>query len=277
MRALPLLLLTLVSWPATALADSGLAGCKEDNTICREDCSIEHGSSSRTYTKLNSCLGKCRDKYNLCRERHLALQEEKDLGIENNPASVPTGPKEPTRFSESPAEPPEEKAPAASSGSESSPRRGVYRASEPEPAPAPKPKPQASSSTEPGLEPEEDESKPAPTPASAPKSKAAEPVVRRDVYRAAEPEPEPAKAPEPSKAPAPTRAPEPVKVAEPAKPKPEPVKPAPVAASKPDPLLDEEEEEPPPPPPKPKPPPPPRPALPPEPKKDISDWDPNGD
>lgn len=256
MRALPLLLLILVGWPTWALATTGLSGCKEDNTICREDCSVEHGSSSRTYSKLNVCLGKCRDKYNLCRERHLALQEEETLGIERNPNSVPTVPRDPTRFTETQDEPPEPKAPAASTTSESPARRGVYRASEPEPEPAPKP--QASAKPEP----EEDElaeETPAPTPASPPKSTAAEPTVRRDVFRAAEPEPEPAKAPEPPKA---------------AAAKPEPAKP--VAASQPDPLIDDEEE-PPPPPPKPKPPPPTRPALPPEPKKDISDWDPNGD
>jgi hypothetical protein len=243
MRALPLLLLILL--PTTALASTGLSGCKEDNTICREDCSVEHGSSSRTYSKLNACLGKCRDKFNLCRERHLALKEEETLGIERNPASAPTVPRDPTRFTETQDEPPEEKAPAASASPEPSVRRGVYRASEPEPAPAPKPV----------------ATKPAPAPAPAPEEEEERP------------EPAPARA-------EPTKAPAPMKVAEPAKPapsKPAPAKPAPVAASKPDPLLDDEGEEPPPPPPKPKPPPPTRPALPPEPKKDISDWDPNGD
>jgi hypothetical protein len=241
MRALPLLLLILL--PTTALASTGLSGCKEDNTICREDCSVEHGSSSRTYSKLNACLGKCRDKFNLCRERHLALKEEETLGIERNPASAPTVPRDPTRFTETQDEPPEEKAPAASASPEPSVRRGVYRASEPEPAPAPKP---VATKPAPAPKPEEEEELPEPAPARA----------------------------------EPTRAPAPMKVAEPAKPapaKPAPAKPAPVAASKPDPLLDDEGEEPPPPPPKPKPPPPTRPALPPEPKKDISDWDPNGD
>ena len=239
MRALPLLLLILM--PTAAVASSGLAGCKEDNTICREDCSVEHGSSSRTYSKLNACLGKCRDKFNLCRERHLALQEEETLGIKRNPASVPTVPRDPTRFTEVQDEPPEEKAPAAAaSPAEPSVRRGVYRASEPEPAPAPKPV----------------ATKPAPKPA---------PEEEEEL-----PEPAPAKA-------APTRAPAPMKVAKPAPTKAEPAKPAPVAASKPDPLLEDEGEEPPPPPPKPKPPPPTKPTLPPAPKKDISDWDPNGD
>ena len=240
MRALPLLLFTPrwggppPPWPPDWLA------AKRTAPTAKEDCTIEYGSSSRTYTKLNTCLGKCRSKYNLCRDRHLALQEEKDLGIERNPDSAaPPPPQEPTRVSSGETAPPEEKAPAEST-SEPAVRRGVYRASEPEPEPGPAPEPAPVASSKPEPEPE--------------------------------PEPEP------------TKAPEPTKVAEPTKPEP---KPAPVAASKPeptpkpaataaaetDPLLDDE---PPPPPPKPKPLPT-RPALPPEPKNDISEWDPNGD
>jgi hypothetical protein len=245
MRALPLLLLTLLGWPAATLASSGLSGCKEDSTTCREDCSVEYGSSSRAYSKLKVCLGKCRNKYNLCRDRHLALQEEKDLGIEANPASsTPPPAKEPTRFSASDEDPAEDKAPATAV-SDTATRRGVYRATEPEPE---KPEAPATASRE------SSEKRPAPTPAAPLKSVTSEPVVRRNVYRAAEPEPEP------------------VKLAEPAKPAPTP---AATVAAKPDPLLDDED--PPPPPPKPAPKPSTKPALPPEPKHDISEWDPNGD
>lgn len=215
MRVRLLLLLTLFAGTATAQGLSGLTGCKEDRSVCRDDCSIEYGSSTRTYSKLRACLQRCQKTFNLCRERHLALQERRDLGIEPEPvpAAPPSIAEEPRRYTSTEEDPSDDDAPTPLPRSEStgsSVRTGVYRASEADPEPAPAP------------------AKAAEAP-SAPKPEA---------VTASEPQQEPA------------------------------------AAAETDPL----DEEPPPPRPKPKPTlAPTRPALPPEPKDDISDWDPDGD
>src|SRR4051812_29193952 len=66
MRALPLLLLTLLA--GAAAAQKTATGCKDDNNDCREDCTVEYGSSSRTYQQLGNCLQKCKSKFDLCSE-----------------------------------------------------------------------------------------------------------------------------------------------------------------------------------------------------------------
>ena len=173
MRVLLLLLFTLLAGPAVAQGSAEIpAGCQEDNSDCREDCTIEYGSSTRTYTKLGTCLQQCKQKYDKCRERHSALGGKEKSGFQ-----PPAGSKSA----------PGEDAAAASASSDKTP---------------------------------------------SPKSEAAEPAVRRGVYRASEsePEPEPSKAPEPKTPakPEPTAKsdakPEPVKPSEPAKPS-EPTKP----------------------------------------------------
>lgn len=138
MRALLLLLITLLAGPAFAAETGAPIACKEDNTDCREECTIEYGSSTRTYRKLGTCLQKCTRTYDKCRERHFALQKRQKEGLEP-PSSNPAAP-----LSE---EPRSEQAATPASRSESgepSVRSGVYRASEskaatePEPAPEPK-------------------------------------------------------------------------------------------------------------------------------------------
>jgi hypothetical protein len=199
MRALSLLLFFLLAGPAAAQdASDAPTGCTEDRTTCREDCSIEYGSSTRNLKKLGSCIGTCNYKYDKCRERHLALQKQKKSGPRPTPGSTtPASPEEPGATATVEGSTEGDTAPSSTSepteSDEAPARRGVYRASEAaEPAPA----------------------------KSGPESKPAETT----------------------------------------------------ASAEEEPLVDEE---PPPPPPKPKPAST-RPQSPPEPKKDISDWDPDG-
>jgi hypothetical protein len=247
MRALPLLILALLASPAAAQSTGAAVACKEDNTDCKEDCSIEYGSSSRTYSKLSACLKRCQDKYNLCKERHFAIQERKNLGLEDTPAAAaPASPKEPRRSTLSDD---------SSSDEDPSPSRGS--------------EPAAASKGPTGKN-------PAATPAA--RSEPTEPTVRRGVYRASEPEPAPSKA-EPK--PAPVAAPKPQAPDDTAAEHGAGSKATlPTTAAAKDELLLDDEDIPQPPPP-PKPPPKPafeRPVIPPEPKKkDISEWDPNGD
>lgn len=281
MRVLPLLLLTLLAGPAAAQGSEAPAGCQEDNSDCREDCTVEYGSSTRTYSKLGTCLQRCKQKYDKCRESHYAIQEKEKLGIEPQPGPKPTpAPSEPSHRASTDEGSFDDEAPASASSSRpasssSDGRSGVYHSTDDA---AETPAAQATGSKSAA------EKKTAPTP--SPKAEAVEPSVRRDVYRASTPEPEPVKAPEP-KAPAKSEATaksEPVKPAEPAKP-PEPAKPIaksePAVTAKATPSEPVADDDPPPPPPPPKPQPAkteaPRPKPPPEPKKDISDWDPNGD
>ena len=73
MRALSLLFFTLLAGPVFAQETGAPIGCKEDNADCKENCTVEYGSSSRTYAQLGSCLQKCKQTYDKCAERHFAL------------------------------------------------------------------------------------------------------------------------------------------------------------------------------------------------------------
>ncbi|MCP3104033.1 hypothetical protein LZ198_34680 [Myxococcus sp. K15C18031901] len=293
MRLVPVLLMALAAGPAAAQsARSVPSGCQEDYATCKEDCSIEFGGSGRTIKQLTQCLGECQENRANCADRHSALRglppgvaadeprprkrpggkkvdrEEDPFGDSDSGArrttnrdedpfgdgqpesrSIRAGHRNTGRTDEPPppldtGRAPQEAAPAPVDTSPPPPpvsRQGVYRASQSDPEPAPTPSPASTSGLE-DLEPMD-----APPPA-APTAAAKAPV-----------KPEPAKPPPPR----------------------------PTAASltdEKDPLLDEDAPAAPPPPPptakKPPPPPPSsptRPALPPEPKHDISEWDPNGD
>ncbi|MCY1020473.1 hypothetical protein [Pyxidicoccus sp. MSG2] len=301
MRAYPLLALLLASSPAAAAVPTG---CQEDYSSCKEDCAIEYGGSGRAIKKLTSCIAECQETLDHCANRHSSL---KDL-----PPGVADDGERPSRRSEparkktkkSQEEDPfgdDEQAPKRSSRDDpygdipssdskgGTEKRESYRASEAprereEVPPAPEPVPPRGASG---------------SRATSGRANAEEMVTgsssegsKRGGYRASDVEPEPEKSLgledlEPLDA-----KPEPAPVAKsggksaPAKPAAEPVKSEPekpaasASREEKDPLLDEE------PavlaaPPSRKPATttkaPPKPTPTPQPKKDISDWDPNGD
>ncbi|QSQ23593.1 hypothetical protein JY651_00990 [Pyxidicoccus parkwayensis] len=306
MRAYPLLALLFASAPAAAAVPTG---CQEDYATCKEDCAIEHGGSGRAIKQLTECLAQCQDTLDHCANRHSSL---KDLppGVaddEPRPSRKSGTAKKPSKKDSREVDPWADEAAAPKRSHKDDPygdtpssnseggatKRESYRASEapreevPPPPDAPRPRGGAQGSR-----------------ATSGRADAEEMVTgssgKRSGYRASDAEPEPEKSlgleglepldekPEPApvaksgakgasakSAPAPAR--EPVKT--------EPEKPAASASTeveKKDPLLDEEPAVLPAPPPSRKPatattkaPHKPTPA--PEPKKDISDWDPNGD
>lgn len=303
MRAYVLLALLL---SATSAAAAVPTGCQEDYSTCKEDCSIEFGGSGRAINQLTQCLGDCQENVDLCANRHSSL---KDL-----PPGVVADEARPARRSESSRKKARKKDKEEDPFGDDEPAPRRPRGDDPygdEPSATVKggtDRRDADRASEPSRE----EVPPAQVEAPVNRSRGtssranAEETVRgtsaegpkRSGYRASDAEPAPeAKSgledlepmdakPEPEAAPVAksgTKA-APVKpAAEPVKP--EPVKPAPtVAASseEKDPLLDEEPAVLPAPPPTRKPAAtttkaPERPAPAPEPKKDISEWDPNGD
>ncbi|MDC0709931.1 hypothetical protein POL68_15765 [Stigmatella sp. ncwal1] len=194
MRTLPLLLLVLLAGPAAAQKSGAAIRCQEDHTACKEDCTVEYGSSSRTYNKLGSCLRKCETTFGDCKERHFSLQQHSFDPVTGAstppPPEAPTARAAPRSFSEdsdeASAEDPFLDAPTGSKRQES--LKG-----------------------------------PTPTPASTPSSEEAPTVERRGVYRATEAT-KPAAPPE---APAEAPAPEDEEAVAPAPPPPPPPKPAP--------------------------------------------------
>lgn len=152
MRPLLPLLLVLLAGPAAAQKSGAAIRCKEDHTACKEDCTIEFGSSSRTYKKLGTCLQKCETTFGVCKERHFSLQQN---DIEPPPSySPPPPPEEPPARASSASDLDEDAAPTK--------RQGVYRASEAAPK-APEPE------EEEALEPLSEEAAP-PAPAPPPKA-----------------------------------------------------------------------------------------------------------
>ncbi len=152
MRALLLLLLTLLARPAAAQDAVSLSSCKDDQADCKDECTVEFGGSSRTYEKLGACLQKCKQKYDKCQERQFAL--EKQEKAEPEPGSSSEAPATGT-------DKPEGQGDAnvdVSSGATPS---------------APAPEPKATGTPEPGKAPESKPSKPA---AKAPESKPPEPL-----------------------------------------------------------------------------------------------------
>jgi hypothetical protein len=271
MRALPLLLLTLFAGPSAAQESGVPLGCKEEQFDCREDCTTEFGGSSRTYSKLGTCLQNCKSRYDKCRERHFALQERKKLGLESTPTPKPSpSPAEPHQAPAADAETSDDVLDSISSAlaSESDSRDGASRTSE-----GHSEAPAAPATARKGASKKKPEPKTPPSKSEKDEvSKPTEPVVRRGAHRASESAPEPAKAPpEPAPIAASEKKPEP-KTPVAAEPAPKPSTPAVEVDS----LLGAEPPLPPPPQ-KPQPQPAPKaPLLPLEPKHDISDWDPNG-
>jgi hypothetical protein len=231
------LLLLALTLAASPAAAAVPSGCQEDYVTCKEDCTIEYGGSSRAISQLTRCISQCQQTLDTCAARHSSLKTP--AGAANARAR--------------------EDDPYADVAEE--PKRGGG-------------------------------GKAAPAAEAAPVSSKSPAVTRQGVYRASEaqaaPEPKPAPAPPPEPAedeglapmddvppPAPKQA---AKSAQKPAPKKEPAPVVVTSEDEKDPLLDEE---PPPPPPEKKVAPvvkPSRPESPPEPKKkDISEWDPNGD
>jgi len=272
MRALLILGLTFAAGTAAAAVPSG---CQEDFATCKEDCSIEFGGSGRTIEKLTHCLAGCQENVGLCADRHSSLKglpagvvadppkrrKGKKLSREEDPFG--DGDAQPTRKRDRREDDPfGDERPAG--------RREGYRASE------------SSVSAEPSRR------APEPVPPPPPSSGVAVEATRTGVYRANESEPPRAPASadptslgdldspddEPAPVAAPTPGPTPAPVA------PEPVRSPPMnsTSQRKDPLLDDDLPEPSAPVvKKPVPSRSSRPELPPEPKDDISVWDPNGD
>jgi hypothetical protein len=298
MRALVLLALTLSSGSAAAATPSG---CQEDYSTCKEDCSIEYGGSSRTLQKLTRCIAECQESLDLCANRHSSLKDlPPGVADDSRPArraepsrkkakkdteEDPFGDDEPAPRKERRGDDPYGDEPPANAKGGTA-RREAYRASESQreevpPAPAPPPVNRARGTSS--------------------RAEAEQTVLgtsagdtKRSGYRASDAEPPPEKSlgledlepldakPTPEPEPEPLAKPGPK--AAPVKPAAEPAKPAPAPAAsseEKDPLLDEEPTVIAAPPPTRKPAvtpkAPPRKEPPPAPKKDISEWDPNGD
>jgi hypothetical protein len=156
MRALLLLLFTLLAGSATAQDSVSLTDCKDDQVDCREECTVEYGGSTRTYDKLGACLQKCKQKYDKCRENQFKVIKEQEK-LKSTPATSPAAPPSGTE------KPPEEGDPSR--------RTGVYRASDSAPEPEPEPK----APPEPDKAPESKEPKDSRPAAKAPGSKKPEP------------------------------------------------------------------------------------------------------
>jgi hypothetical protein len=245
MRALSLLLFTLLAGPAVAQETGAPVGCKEDNADCKENCTVEYGSSSRTYARLGTCLQKCKQTYDKCTERHFALQKKQQLGIE--PHSGPELPPEPGEPKGSAASTPASRSePGGSTG-----RTGVYRASESKTVADPEPKPESKAAAK-------------PVPEGDPADELAKAMDPESAQK-----PEPAQKPG-AKAPAKSEPGQsaPADLADTqARPALDQDVPAPLPEPKPEPQAKPE--------PKPKPQPKSAPAKQPAPKRDIDDWDPN--
>lgn len=262
--SLPLLLLSLWAGPALAQSNRPIpTGCKDDYSDCQEECSNDFGSSTRLSGKLRGCIKKCKEKMSVCRERHYtALDSGLAPGALDTPRSADPAMEEPAHHSADSHSGDGDEQPAATHesapSSEPAPtRRGVYRAAETRAADEPVKKPVAEPAPAPDFTSEETPVLPPPPPPKA----EAKPVSGKQPKKSAEASPvldfapadeKPAKKPEPkaeAKAAEVEFAPAEEKAAPPP---PKKVEPKPVAAPE-------------------------RPALPPEPKKDISEWDPNGD
>lgn len=240
---LPLLLLCLASGPALAQKSKPVpAGCREDFGNCREDCTIDYGGSTRTYKQLTACISECSERMDLCRDRHYTA-----LGSGLAPGAL---------------ERPREEDPAMREPPRRASNRDDLREYEEDEGPTRR------GELEPPARASRDEE---PAPASEP-----EPVpVRRDVYRAPQPEPKRGVAEPSREVPAYDDSADEAGTLPPPPPRAE-VKPAAMVTES-----DPREEAAPPPPrvEEPRPAPVVHPAPPPEPKKkyDISEWDPDAE
>ncbi|MCE9673351.1 hypothetical protein LY474_36635 [Myxococcus stipitatus] len=307
MRLVTVLLMALAAGPAAAQsARSVPSGCQEDFSTCKEDCSIEYGGSGRTIKQLTQCLSECQENRANCADRHSALRGLPPgvVADEPRPRKRPSGKKvdreeDPFGDSDSSHRPTNrDEDPFGDGQPESRSIRAGHRNAN------------RSDDIPPPLDTGRTREEASPTPRDAAPvdtSPPPPPVSRQGVYRASqaateEPAPAPTPSPtaatdlgdlEPLDAPppaAPTAAARASTKSDSSGPT---QKPAPVAASvtdEKDPLLGGDDDAPAPEPVKPPPPtvtakkpapPPPssstRPSIPPEPKDDISVWDPNGD
>jgi len=137
--------LALALSSAAALAEEpkvpGDVICADDKAICREDCTLEYGTSNDTKDKIAKCFNRCEQAHTVCLQGYLAKRSAAPHagtpGVpQHRPDEAPSAPlpdpKAPTRFSAEqppappPAEPADEAAPV---------RRTATRANELEPAP----------------------------------------------------------------------------------------------------------------------------------------------
>ncbi|GHG65425.1 hypothetical protein [Comamonas sp. JC664] len=279
MRALLILGLTLAASTAAAEVPSG---CKEDYATCKEDCSIEFGGSGRAVKQLTNCLADCQENLGLCADRHSSLKGLPP-GVVAEPPRSRRG-KKLTR----------EEDPFGDGDSQST-RKRKSREEDPFGDERPTGRREGYRATDSAVATEPTRRAPPPEPVPPPPASSVGTEVRRTgVYRASESDPPPPRSSAPVPAdptslgdldgpddePTAVAVPEPKPAPPPPVPTPEPVKAPPPAViaspAKKDPLLDEELPEAPvvkkPQPSKST-----KPALPPEPKYDISEWDPNGD
>ncbi|RKH58132.1 hypothetical protein D7X96_37350 [Corallococcus interemptor] len=260
MRLLPRLVVLSVLFATPALAGPVPPGCEEDATTCKEDCTIEYGGNGAAIKKLTRCFDTCLDQRTQCARRFNAVNNRAPDAPEAAPERR-TGKTEAARLREIQEKDRRREEDPFGDEENKQPRARPVRDSYDDP---PEPPPERTSFRASDVV----DAKPAKRPQAAVPAKAAEP--------ARPPPPSPAVAPEPKR----SEAPDIEAFAEPPPRKPEP---KPVVAGPARPSRSDDEDAPPPPPVAKKEPPariaePPRPAVPPEPaKKDISEWDPNGD
>lgn len=237
---LPLLVLCLATGPALAQKSRPIpTGCQEDFSNCREDCSMDYGSSTRTYNQLTACFRGCVEKRDVCRDRHYTVLDSGlapgalDRPREDDPAMVePTRrpnvieyqrpddvPSKDTLPARSVSEDSEDEGPLPSSEPDSGPtplRSGVYRAPAP-PKPA-KPEPVAAPPMYDASADEDGSLPPAPPPPAEddeeedlPPPRRAEPMPAPEPKAIAEPAPEVRETPRPARPTHPPPPPEPKK------------------------------------------------------------------
>lgn len=123
----------LVAFAATAWAGDGsaqLEACNEQLLDCKENCTIDYGTSVKLRTQLMKCVKKCSKKHASCQEHTLELQQ---AGIEI-PDETPKKKEEPRTPNE--ASPPAvEEKPVAKEEAKPEPVAEKVEAKEQEPSP----------------------------------------------------------------------------------------------------------------------------------------------
>lgn len=74
-RRLCVLVIALLSFAAWGGDSPQLAKCAEDFDDCKENCSIDYGTSFKLRAQLGKCMKKCGKKNNSCRSRTLELEQ----------------------------------------------------------------------------------------------------------------------------------------------------------------------------------------------------------
>lgn len=110
--------------------------CNSENETCRENCTIEFGSSIRARKKLGVCLNKCRTRHSRCTEQWTELHRN-NLDPSNAPPPVPEPAPQRTRYAEETPTPKDE---AEASGEDPKPKKKpeaeAEAAAKPDPAPS---------------------------------------------------------------------------------------------------------------------------------------------